>query len=161
MRWHYTVGEYLGSIYRDGLLYPELFVLPGVRPIVWFTSSPVWEEMANKGYRDVDGMRCLTREETAALGGGLFRLGVSDDYSLHPYNQIMRESKMPKLYPQMARAVLDASRRMGSDPIRDWWGTFRPVPREHWKTLEHFTNESWQLFTDVEKIVRGETGVAN
>lgn len=56
----------------------------------------------------------------------------------------------------MERALLEAALTVGSDPVTDWWGTFRPVPREHWKTLEHFTDEGWQSFTDVEKIMRGE-----
>jgi hypothetical protein len=52
MRWHYTVGGHLKSIYTTGFIYPESMKLmsPCGRPIVWFTSSPVWEETANKGW---------------------------------------------------------------------------------------------------------------
>jgi hypothetical protein len=168
MRWHYTIGAYLKSIYTTGFIYPERIVLPGVRPIVWFTSSPVWEEMANKLGGDTSIRTItefinysqkfirLTREETAMLGGGLFRVGVGDECSLHPFNRIVRKSKAPKLYPWMERALLEAALAVGSDPVTDWWGTFHPVPREQWKALEQFTPEGWQSFTDVEKIMRGE-----
>ena len=168
MRWHYTIGAYLKSIYTTGFIYPERIVLPGVRPIVWFTSSPVWEEMANKLGGDTSIRTItefinysqkfirLTREETAMLGGGLFRVGVGDECSLHPFNRIVRKSKAPKLYPWMERGLLEAALAVGSDPVTDWWGTFHPVPREQWKALEQFTPEGWQSFTDVEKIMRGE-----
>jgi|HubBroStandDraft_4_1064222.scaffolds.fasta_scaffold241059_2 hypothetical protein len=171
MRWHYTVGGALKSIYTDGFIYPEQFVPTGVRPIVWFTSSPVWEETANKQLCDArltirtitqlenhaDEIRPLTRDETAAVCGGLFRFGVGHDFPLHPFNRILRLSKEQ---PRTGRLLLETALAMGSNPTRDWWGTFHPVPREHWKALEHFTPEGWQSFTDVEKIMRGELGAA-
>ena len=159
MRWHYTVGGHLQSIYAAGFIYPEPknLMTPGGRPHVWFTSSPVWEETANKGWRVGNRVRCLTREETAALCGGLFRFGVGDDYPLHPFTRILRESKEQ---PWVGRGLLEIALEVGSNPVRDWWGAVHPVPCEQWKALEHFTPEGWRLFTDVEKIMRGELGAA-
>jgi hypothetical protein len=143
MRWHYTVGVLMRLIFRDGFIKPATaFVQPPEKPITWFTSSPSWEETANKGVVGSDGTnRSLSREETEKYGDGLYRIGISDDYPLRRFMRITRESKQDLA---LARALIKTAQELGSNPYQDWWGTFQKVTSGHWKVIEHFTLDGWQ-----------------
>jgi hypothetical protein len=154
MRWHYTIGAKLKAILTDGKIKPTTAFIPrGERPIVWFTSSSVWEETATKGILDpkTGEIVTATHEEPAAQGGGLFRFGVADDFPLHPFWRISRESQQNL---KVTQALLDIAIQEGSNPERDWWGTFHEVHCADWKALEHFTPDGWQLFLNVEEVVQ-------
>jgi hypothetical protein len=157
MRWHYTWGLYMELIIRDGFIKPaDAYVAPPERPIAWFTTSPNWEETANKGIRDrlTGKERTLTREETEKFGRGLYRIGVSDDYPLKRFLRISRESKQDR---KLTRALLETAQEQGSNPYADWWGTLNKVPSAHWKVIEIFTPEGWQMLT-VEMLIPANSG---
>lgn len=143
MRWHYTVGILIRSILKDGFIKPATaFVEPPEKPITWFTSSPNWEETANKGEFSPDGAsRALSREETERDFDGLFRIGVSDDFPLRRFMRITRESKQD---PATTRVLIRTAQEVGSNPYQDWWGTFQKVPSAHWNVIEHWTADGWQ-----------------
>jgi hypothetical protein len=147
MRWHYTAGKNLIGILSDGFIRPATaFVPKGVRPIVWFTSSPVWEETANGGWRNRTGeIVWLDREQTRTRGDGLFRIGVSNDFPLHPYLRISRESHESSI---LTASLLKIAVERGSNPERDWWGTFHKVNRSNWKVIEKSEQDGWKLLDE-------------
>lgn len=154
MRWHYTVGERLKAILQDGFIKPATAnVPPGERPIVWFTVSPDWEETANKGWIDSKAGRyiTLTREETEKRGGGLFRIGVADDFPLEPFLRISRKSRQGH---GVTNALIRTAVEAGSNPYRDWWGTFKPVSCFDWSALEIRTPDGWRQFIDLQEILK-------
>jgi hypothetical protein len=83
----------------------------------------------------------LTREQTQARCGGLFRIGVADDYSLLPWGELCRAAHM-KVGDK--RRLLRAARESGSDPQNDWWGTFEPVLAKDWTAVETFAENRWR-----------------
>ncbi len=146
MRWHYTTGQKVGLIFADRYIKPATAGVPrDERPIVWFTTSAAWEETANKGVMSTTGeVIRLTREQTE-LAGGLFRFGVADDFPLHSFWRITRESKQD---PRVTEELIESAVRWGSNPERDWWGTFHRVESAHWKTIELSTPDGWRNFKD-------------
>jgi hypothetical protein len=143
MRWHYTVGECLFGMLTDGFIkQATAFVEPPEKPVVWFTSSHNWEEMANKGWEGRDGIiYSLNRDQTEKLCGGLFRIGVTDDYPLRRFIDITRDCNQD---PKLTRALVKIAREGGSYPHSDWWGTLEQVPLADWAVIEHFTPDGWR-----------------
>ena len=142
MRWHYTIGGHLVSIISDGFIRPaDTLVFRPERPITWFTTSENWEETANKGGLVNGKWTTLSREETGSRYGGLFRIGVGDDYPLRRFMRITLESRQDF---RLTDALIDSARRVGSDPFNDWWGTFHKVRLEHCAAIHRFTPEGWQ-----------------
>jgi hypothetical protein len=152
MRWHYTTGQCMANILLDGFIKPATaFVPPSEKPITWFTTSPYWEETANKGMQGEDGKRrTASREETEKLGGGLFRIGVADDYPLRRFMRITLESRQDRA---LTRALIETAQEVGSNPYADWWGTFNKVLRAHWETINRFTPNGWQTANEFEEVL--------
>jgi hypothetical protein len=153
VRWHYTIGKCLESILQDGFLKPATANMwPGERPIVWFTTSPEWEQIANKSRIDtMTGISItLTREETEKDGRGLFRIGVPDNFPLKRFKRITRETRQE---PSITKAFIAIALEAGSNPHRDWWGTFKPVSWFDWKELDSFTPNGWQQFIELKQIL--------
>jgi hypothetical protein len=132
--WHYTVGQWLRLILRDGLIRPATaFLPPDEKPVVWFSRNPDWEPTANKIRGNSDGsVVCLDMHGTAELGEGLARIGVAPQVAPYNWHQL---KKLAGTKSAMARALEEAAIRQGSSP-RDWYGTFDPVPREKWLSIE-------------------------
>ena len=141
--YHYTIGERLVSILKDGLIKPATaFVPKNERPVVWFSRANRWERTANKMTLTPTGYRTLTMEETAARGGGLYRIAVSSGLrGLHPFTRIVRESGQ---HPAMTRALLTTAHEVGSDPEADWYGTFHPVPVSVFLCIEICLPTGWE-----------------
>ena len=78
MLFHYTTGDRLTLILRDGLVRPATAYVPSSEtPVVWLSANPDFEPTAVKGCVDAGGYRVLGLWEMAQLGGGLVRLGLS------------------------------------------------------------------------------------
>ena len=134
MLWHYTTGRKLKQISADGEIRPATARVPeGERPVVWFSYHPEWEPTASKIFRAGDGsMRAATIEEMEWLARGLARIGISPDTAPYKWYQLKRLSGMKggdaKLLERAAAEI-----RSRTD---DWRGTFAPVPRSKWLTIE-------------------------
>lgn len=76
--WHYTTFHKFKAIDVDGLIKPSTVgLLPGERPVVWFSANQTWDATANKSVIERNGRRhSLTREGTHLVSGGLIRIGV-------------------------------------------------------------------------------------
>lgn len=156
MKYHYTILRYLPAILRDGIQ-PAQQVPLGVRPIVWLTTSDRWEETCNKGLRHKETGEefTLTRDETAAISGGLARIGVSDRVKTHPWFRLMRLSRESKQTIAVLRRTAEAC---GSNPVRDWYGTFQTISPDYFEAVDWFRDGSWVSLNSLVELKRKESG---
>lgn len=140
-RWHYTTGENFISIVSDGVIRTATDgVPPGERPIVWFSTHPVWEPTACKGAMDENGRRFwLTMDQTREFGGGLVRFAVEAETAPHDWRALKELSGMPGW---MAQHLYREGIRQGARP-GDWWGTFEPVQRSKWIAVQVYQAGEW------------------
>ncbi|SRR5258708_9043312 len=156
MRWHYTTVISLHTILQDRFLEPsplydnnspaELIAdSANERPVLWFTSSPKWEETANKALRNPS--RNLDREGTLEYFG-LARIGVSEDYPLERFLQITRKSRQKK---RLTNRLIKTAVEVGSNPYGNWWGTFERVYEKDWNIVQIYSAEKseWEDFSDL------------
>jgi hypothetical protein len=139
--WHYTTGEKLYQIVRDSVIKPATAFVPiGERPIVWFSTAPVWEETANKRLLRSDGkIVSLDRDGTHVHGGGLIRIGVAPETAPYKWELLKAKAHMT---PRMAKGLIKAAHKCGAKPS-EWRGTFEPVPFEKWIALEVWDGIKW------------------
>ncbi len=143
--WHYTTGQRLLQIMQDGVLRQSTAYVPDrVRPAVWFTLAPEWEETANKSLTLPNGSVVhLGREETEAFGDGLVRIGVpASDVPLTwaDYGRLSGE-KVRDL-----RELRDAAREAGSD-VSLWRVSFEPVPDTQWAAIDLWCDGRWEALS--------------
>ena|ERR1035438_10097454 len=139
--WHYTTLIRLERILAVGEIRPAIAgVREGERPIVWFSRSPVWEETATPAIRDRSGRtHKATREEMNTLGRGMVRIGVESTSAPFDWHQLKRQSGMNA---SDAKRLEIVALREHSFP-GDWRGTFEPVPRSQWLSVERFDGDQW------------------
>lgn len=116
--WHYTTGEKFQLIKNERLLRPAyLGVLPPERPVLWFSTNPVFEPTAMKA-RLIDGKRqALTLRELYDLAHGIVRFGCP----LHKLKHGPDLRKSAKIQGTVWSALANAGKRVGADPA-EWWG---------------------------------------
>jgi len=138
--YHYTIGRTLRGIVRDGHIKPAVAGVPkGERPTVWFTVRDTFEPTACKLLMAPDGRtRSLSVEETAEVGGGLFRIGVSAS-ELKTWDQWVRESGVSQL---MLMGLVLSARKQGSEP-GEWLVAFEAVGRSRWVSVESLRDGTW------------------
>jgi hypothetical protein len=137
----YTIGQKFAQIARDGVIKPATaYVSPRERPVVWFSTHPLWEPTACKMVQAPDGrLRRLTREETARYGGGLVRIGVAPESAPHNWQAYRRLSGVN---PHIASGLAKSGKDQGADP-RHWYVSFEPVPAALWMAVEAWHNGPW------------------
>jgi hypothetical protein len=141
LAWHYTIFDRFVDIVADGEIRPATAAVPnGERPIVWFSLNQHWEQTANKALRTADGRLIgLDMQGTMEHGRGLIRIGVRQERAPHTWRELKRLAGMGE---DIAGGLVRMARRDGADP-RDWRGTFDPVQRADWSTVETFVDGSW------------------
>jgi hypothetical protein len=139
--YHYTTGQNFHRIVGMGAILPAVDYVPlGEKPIVWFSYDPLWEPTACKSLRDNSGSIIhLDREGTAQHGGGLVRIGVHPRTAPHDWHTLKELSGMSS---KIARALYRTAIEKGSRP-GNWRGTFDPVPRSNWTSVDVFHNGLW------------------
>lgn len=139
--WHYTVGVRLRSILRDKLIKPATAGVPaGERPVVWFTTNPEWEPTANKGVVRYGKTVWLTRAETEAEGGGLFRIEVAPETAPYGWEEFKRLSGITE---REEKRLARRAREWGSD-YHDWRVSFEPVGADKWARIETRNRDRWE-----------------
>ncbi len=140
--WHYTVGIRINRIITSGVI--ELAtakVPPGERLAVWFSLDPVWEPTANKGWVNEAGqLFSLSKEETEAKGGGLFRIAVLPEAAPYTWTDFKR---MSGASPATITGLARAARKVRSDPYR-WRVSFDPVPKTLWAGIHVWKDGAWK-----------------
>lgn len=137
--WHYTTGQKAKLIFESGELKPtSLFIEPGEKPILWFSTNQVWEQTANKMLELPDGtLRLLTMEGSRKLGGGLFRFGI-------PADQLIRWPRLARaanMRGKVQRSLEECGLRDGAD-FREWCGLLEPVSIDA-LAWEEMTDSGW------------------
>ena len=146
MRWHDTTGDCFRGIVVDGLILPPTAYqkVRGVCRVAF--SNPVWEATACKGL--VEPGRLLpgtaTFAETLNLGHGLVRIGVDPQTAPYNFRALVSRSGMPRR--QARRLLVRVASEMGAD-LRDWWGTFVPVPHHLWTAVEVWHEDHWEAIS--------------
>jgi hypothetical protein len=135
--YHYTKGYHIETIRIVGELRPTTIGVPkGERPILWFSSNPVWEHTVSSH---------LGIQGTRRLGQGLYRIAIDTEKTrVYDWLQLKQLSQM---HPRMQDYLEREAVRIGAKP-EEWFGTFKPVPREQWVAIEVWPEgEPWKLWT--------------
>src|SRR5262245_31920443 len=92
--WHYTTGEKIGLILKEGMIRQSPNVCGSERPAVWFSSNPVWEVTSRKGRFDpITGqIRQLEMDEHLVYCGGLFRIAIAPETAPHDWHEFREMS---------------------------------------------------------------------
>src|SRR5262245_9462585 len=139
---HYTIGAKLPAILADGVIRPATaFVPDGERPVVWFSTNPVWEQSANKALLDpvTGAWQPLTREETADHGGGLVRIEVEPSAAPFRWRQFSRIARASR---SICRGLERVAAKTGDDPA-DWRFSLGSVPLTAWRSIEVWDGARW------------------
>ena len=139
--WHYTIGKWYPDIARDGFIKPATALISeGERPVVWFSTNPVWEATVNKVWRNGDGTHIeLTKEQTAELGGGLVRVAVRRKTAPVTWAVFKRESGID---PNKAKELERTALVRFADP-REWRCSWVAVPSDKWIAVETWNDGRW------------------
>lgn len=139
--YHYTVVNRLPVIEDYGALVPSVVgIEPGERRAVWATTSPVWDNTANKFYIGPDGsQRWGTRETTELFYGGLARIVLPPEAAPLSWSQFVRLSGISSA---RARQLVRSGRQFGSVPA-NWRVSFDPIPVDQWLQVEVFYGGEW------------------
>jgi hypothetical protein len=128
MIWHYTKHVHLPAITKERLIKPaEKYIGVNERPIVWFSTNPLWERTVH----DI--------QQLLAMGIYPARIGVSEETAPYPFNKLRRLSRMKA---RTADDLINAASRLGADP-KEWRGTLDPVPSELWQSVEVWKDKQW------------------
>ena len=157
--WHYTCFCHLQSISSDGVIKPaSLYVPPGVKHGVWFSTDPDWERTVVKTIFNEE-----TGEETDLLSRDeLFDIGfvsVKTEKSstiIHPYTPIRLEVN-PHLVQlkswqnykknsgdskEFVRGLQRVAKKWGANP-KQWYIVYGDVPIKNLITIERWNGEGW------------------
>lgn len=160
--WHYTYSNSIDAILESGVLLPpaELHIDYGAalsrserksrgfqadEKLVLFSENPLWEPASYRGvhfpYGTIVDIHRL--EDYPLYGFTVYRIAVPT-YRLKPYTQLLREVHMPK---EMAKSLAESARKLGANPYQ-WWGTTKPVPEEHWLSVEVYEDGNWVPYVE-------------
>lgn len=142
--YHYTTRHCFDSIIREGAIKPP----PGdvsrrSRPVVMFSTAPLWEASAAKGM-DCPASRVARRATFAEMeAAGLARV-VADAEALTPWPAVAAAAGMD---PASVAALERSARAVGAFP-GDWLGSLDPFPLRDALRLEVFHGGEWlRLYT--------------
>lgn len=134
--YHYTIGGNFKRIFASGVILPATAgVLPPERPIVWFSTNPLWENTVVKGIPVVSGGYVdMGWAELNHFGIPLIRIGVALETAPLRWRDLREQSLMKISYASgLARVAKLEFAQPG-----EWRGTFEPVPVEKWLTIETY-----------------------
>jgi hypothetical protein len=150
---HYTTMEKLGKILDSRSIFTATGYVPkNERPVVWFSTNPVWEETANKGIMDALGrISDGSREKTHKGAGGLARIEVPESITVNWLTFKLESGIKPVLAKRLARIA----KKQNSKPS-EWRVSFTSVPESEWISLELFNWE--KQFWEPQTYTRDPSG---
>lgn len=139
--WHYTTGEKIGLILKEGMIRQSPNVGGSERPAVWFSSNPVWEVTSRKGRFDPisGGIKQLEMEEHLIYCGGLFRIAIAADTAPHDWHDFRQ---MSGILPRDANLLRSVAIKWGGRP-GEWFVSFDPVYQSDWLGVESWRDGQW------------------
>lgn len=128
LAYHYTIGDYFRPIIESGFLDPARSVTQGQglreRPILWFSTHPIWEPTACKAYSSNGHIRTLSMAETIEKGHGGIRFGCPVS-RLHSWSTGKLRSKA-RMSKDVAKALRLSGIEQGATP-EFWYGSLSKV----------------------------------
>jgi hypothetical protein len=141
--WHYTIDANARMIFESGVIKPAtLYLTEGERPITWFSVNPVWENTVQKALLGT----LLDRHGLLEHGIGLVRIGVALETAPLRWQELRELSGMPS---KVASGLLNCAHKWYAAPA-EWRGTFEPVPRDKWLSIETYdkATRTWVPMSD-------------
>ena len=152
--WHYTVGHKLPLIRESNALRPNgARIAPNERPVLWFSSDPVYEPTAIKLVQMPDQGR-LHRPSVRELHEliGVFRFAIDRaDPRLDNWPTVQRKARIS---PAGVASMIRAGVEVGAKPM-NWFGAFQEIPLADLQ-FESWTGTEWvpagldQSISDIE-----------
>ena len=116
-----------------------------MKPVVWFTMKPSWEETANKDLLSNGERIAQDRNQTEIMGEGLFRIEVNPiaaPYRWRDYPSLSGANR------RVVRRLYKTARKEWSRPEIEWRFSLKPVGIEHWLCIEKWNGEKWEAMKD-------------
>lgn len=146
---HYTILERYQSIFNDGeIKVATKFVPVGVKPVVWFTTNPDWDETANKGAAMDDGsFKTLNRQSMWEMGVHPIRIEIDPTMvSLRSWNNYKKNSGDSK---EVLKGLEKTAKQVGSNP-KLWLVSYESVPIRAIIGVSNWDGVKWQPWRKAE-----------
>jgi hypothetical protein len=146
---HYTVFQRLQSIFTDTEIKVATKNVPaGVKPVVWFTTNPDWEETANK---DVDfgngSTEFLNRQSMWEKGIHPIRIEVDPTkVSLRSWSNYKKNSGDSM---DTIKSLEKTAKQLGSNP-KQWMVSYENVPVDAIIGVSNWDGAKWQPWSKAE-----------
>lgn len=145
---HYTIFQRYQSIFNDReIRVATKYVPEGVKPVVWFTTNPDWEETANKMAVLDDGSRkILSRQAMWEMNTHPVRIEIDPKMvSLRSWNHYKKNSGESK---KSITRLLKVARK--SNP-KQWLVSYENVPIRVIIGVSSWDGTKWQPWPKVKK----------
>jgi hypothetical protein len=141
--WHYTVATRLVAIVASKeLRLATTSTFPGQRAVVWFSTTPTWEESANKAaQRPGEEPQRITTEDMQRLMG-LARIEVDPAAAPLTWNDYKQRYMSGPPLRDAARAYESLALEWGARPD-EWRVSLKPVPIRAWRMVEVWNGKQW------------------
>ena len=139
--WHYTAKDRVDEIIESGEIRTSTANRTGQREsaTVWLSSNPIWENTATKLTSVGDTIRKLTKKEQHELFG-LGRIEVNtQNISFFSWSTFVKNIAAKR---HVARSMEVSGRTSGGNP-NQWFGSTKPVGKEHFLSAEIWNGEEW------------------
>lgn len=147
---HYTVIQHCQDIFIDGEIKVATANIPkGVKPVVWFTTNPDWEETANKPVALDDGSlgEFLNRQGMWEHGFNPIRFEVDPKkVSLRSWNNYKKNSGDSQ---EAIKGLEKTAKQVGSDP-KQWLVSYENVPMDAVIGVSSWDGEKWEAWRKAE-----------
>lgn len=142
LAFHYTTRQALEGIIVDGAVRPTpIDPARGERPVVWFSTMPLWEPSAAKGIECPFTRRARRATLAEMEAVGLARV-VADAADLTPWPALAVAAGIASA---KVAALERSARSVGALPER-WAGFLAPFPLRSARRLEVFHRGAWLRF---------------
>jgi hypothetical protein len=138
---HYTLVDRLDQIIASGeIRTATAFVPRGERPVVWFSTHPIWEPTADKlKILSPDLVRLATDAEMDNIGRA--RIEVAQHTAPYEWGDFRRQTFASK---ETASQLAQSARAQGSSASAFRF-SLKPVPANAWLAIELWNGAGWVL----------------
>lgn len=149
--WHYTIAATLLEIVESGVIRTQSGRLPPqIKPVVWFSANPHWEQTATKMVM-IRGQPVPLRTfenmvRYAESGNPVFtpaRIGVDESVALGRWRDYKETCGAPYKFTKF---LYDYAMEVQARPS-EWRWTANEVPSSAWRTIEIYRGGGWTAIT--------------
>lgn len=140
--WHYTPAHRLIDIIESGHIKFSIDTFENEKPVVWFSSNPVWENSVVKYVRTEESEKQLITKESMLRICGLGRIEVKYTEEIITW-QLLKEYN--GVNPECNDFFEMAGDLFGGNPT-EWYASHTQCDMKNWLKIEIWKNELWQPF---------------